>query len=1345
MSGIRTVSRGSRAGVAAGVASLVCLSIAPAAVALFGAALLMSQSATAATGTWTGANNATWNSSATNWSGVSGTPWDSTNGPANDAVFNSASITAWVSGTVYAKSVAFPSTGILYSNPASGISLSGNSTFSAASGRAGFMYASLFGSGTLTKSDAGDITVFNQVGFGANTFNGAVVVDAGRLYLNAGGSGASGGRALASASSYTINSGATIAMLGNEPMGSGPITVNSGTLRHEAGSAQFQSVGALTLNGGTVLSAQGAGASFQGLALTGNVTVGGASASTIGTQESTNNGVHLFFNASDPAQQRTFNVADATGDLGADLVVSASLLNSSHTGTAAGLIKTGAGLMLLSGSNNYTGATTISNGILVFQNKNTRAGGSAVTAAAAGAVGLGVGGGGVTDYSDSEVASLFNSTLTGFTLNAASGVAIDTTAGNFTQSTALTAARALTKLSANTLTLTGSNTYSGSTTIGGGTLQIGNGGTTGSINSASAIAGATGATLAFNRSDDITFANTISGGVGLTKNGAGAVRLTGAVSYTGTTSITAGVLDFGFVSGTTTWTAPIVGSSGTFRYSGTGTLALSGSVVSANSFTGAVVVDSGVLQMGLRDLSQSRGFTTASGFTVNSGATLAVTRDSISNSAPITLNSGTLAAGLAGGSSNMYQALGPVTMNAGTIVTGQGIGAAFNSYGLNGDVTVGGSAASQILAGAGSDNGVHLAFNAASGGSRTFTVADVTSSAAADLTVLAALLNSSHTSGTINLVKAGAGTMVLAATNLYTGTTFVNAGTLQIGSGSTAGSIDAASAVTGSAGASLVFNRSDSLTFANAVSGGLAVTKLGAGTLTVTGSSSYTGATTLNTGTLQIGNGGATGSLSSASAISGAAGTTLGFNRSDNITFANAISGSLGIAKNGAGSVRLTGPVTSTGTTTIAAGTLDFGFVSGTTTWTAPIVGSGGTFRYSGSGTLLVTGTSFAANSFTGAVVVDSGVLQTGAIDFAQGRGFLNASSFTVNAGATLAIARDANNAAATVTLNSGTLTTGSLGGSSPVFQVLSAVAMNAGSIITGPGIGAAYNTFALDGNVTVGGSGASQILAGAGANNGINLTWNAVAGTSRTFTVNDATGSPATDLTVAASLLNSGNTSNAANLVKAGVGTMRLTGVNAYTGTTAVNAGTLLVDGNNSAATGVVTVANGATLGGSGTLGGAVTVDGILSPGSSPGVLTAPSILLGGPSTSIFEIDGTVRGTGYDGVTITQSGGLTYGGVLSLVFSGTFANDTTFDLFNFSGAALGSFASVTASGPYGSLTFTNNGSGVWTSGSTSLSGQTMTFTQSTGDLVIVPEPGAIALAGLGITAAVAAFRRRRR
>ncbi|MFM8379702.1 MAG: hypothetical protein ACKOB1_10310, partial [Planctomycetia bacterium] len=75
------------------------------------------------------------------------------------------------------------------------------------------------------------------------------------------------------------------------------------------------------------------------------------------------------------------------------------------------------------------------------------------------------------------------------------------------------------------------------------------------------------------------------------------------------------------------------------------------------------------------------------------------------------------------------------------------------------------------------------------------------------------------------------------------------------------------------------------------------------------------------------------------------------------------------------------------------------------------------------------------------------------------------------------------------------------------------------------------------------------------------------------------------------------------------------------------------------------------------------------------------------------------------------------------------------------------SFTSVTATGLYGSLMFTKDGSGVWTSGSTSQAGQTMTFTQSTGDLVIVPEPMTLvfgALASLAVIRMVRNSTRRR-
>jgi fibronectin-binding autotransporter adhesin len=209
-----------------------------------------------------------------------------------------------------------------------------------------------------------------------------------------------------------------------------------------------------------------------------------------------------------------------------------------------------------------------------------------------------------------------------------------------------------------------------------------------------------------------------------------------------------------------------------------------------------------------------------------------------------------------------------ITLNGGTIDLGYfGTGNAYNqeSIQLNGDVTVSGSVASTVIV----SNGATTAQQGiAFAGIRTITVNDVTGNADGDFIVNGELEN--NDAGNSGFIKAGAGTIVLAANNSYTGGTTINAGTVQVGNGGSVGTLGTGAVINNAA---LAFNFGSLGTVANDISGIGIVRQIGAGSTILTGNNTYTGATQVDAGKLFI-----NGSLSAASAVSVSAGGTLGGN-----------------------------------------------------------------------------------------------------------------------------------------------------------------------------------------------------------------------------------------------------------------------------------------------------------------------------------------------------------------------------------------------------------------------------------------------------------------------------------
>lgn len=153
----------------------------------------------------------------------------------------------------------------------------------------------------------------------------------------------------------------------------------------------------------------------------------------------------------------------------------------------------------------------------------------------------------------------------------------------------------------------------------------------------------------------------------------------------------------------------------------------------------------------------------------------------------------------------------------------------------------------------------------------------------------------------------------------------------------------------------------------------------------------------------------------------------------------------------------------------------------------------------------------------------------------------------------------------------------------------------------------------------------------------------------------------------------------NDGSLVKIGDGTLTLTGDNTWTGTTDVNEGVLLVNGNQSAATGQVTVKSGATLGGNGIIGGAVDVldDGHITAGAainSVGKLTTGSLTLsdnaqldyqfgqaytpGGAFNDLIDVNGDLTLDGKLNIQTSPGGSFDVGVYRVINYTGTLTNN---------------------------------------------------------------------------------------
>jgi len=1031
----------------------------------------------------------------------------------------------------------------------------------------------------------------------------------------------------------------------------------------------------LVLNNGT-LQYLGAGNSTDRL-----FTLGPASAldaSGTGAVQFTNTGAIAFSGAANSAQAVTLT--------GTSTANNSLALQVTDNGTGkTSLSKTGTGTWILrNAASTYTGITTITGGVLGVDHLNNGGQASSIGSSSNAAANLVIGNGatlrytGAGDTTDrlftlSAGTSVIESSGTGAIVFSNTGSAAYSGSGNRTLGLGGTNTGSNTmggsiidgpggittvgKNDAGTWLLTGNNTYTGNTVINNGLLQLGNGGTTGSIASPTIIVDTAG-TLGFNRSDTMTLNGTISGAGNVAQSGTGTTVLTATETYTGGTTINAGTLQLGNGGAN----GSIVGNvtdNGTLAFnrsdiytfgglvSGTGGLTQDGSgttvLTSANTYKGATTVAEGTLLVNADQTAATGDTTVQNGAVLGGngilGGNVTVAQGGALNPGASDGAAGTLTVNgnlsLASGSAMNYQ-FGQANVVGGPL---NDLTVVHGNLSLDGTINVsatpGGSFGPglyRIISYDGTLSGPGLGLGTTPSGTY-----QVQTSVAKQVNLLNSnglALNfwdgpTGHANNTIN-----GGTGVWQGTGgndnwadqtgqfnapyangqfaIFTGTpgtvTVDNSQGVVTSSGMqfavdgyhvTGGNI---ALTTGQViirvGDGTAAGAGMTATIDSSMTGtNVALVKEDLGTLVLTNSNAFTGSTAINGGVVQVTN----------NSFLGGAAATLSFD---------------------GGTLRNTAAFTLARTTTINQGGGTFDTQADLTS--NRVISGAGALTKIGAGTLTLAGT----NTYAGGTTINAGRIAVSSdANLGNASGALTFNNGTLENTAAFTSGR-------TVTLNSpggqfltdADLTlTGSIGGAGSLTKE------GGGALVLAADNSYSGGTLIQTGTLQLGSGGTSGWIQGAVQNNGTLV-----------FDRSD-------------SMSFAGLISGTGSVEQQGNGTTVLSAANTYTGPTAVRAGSLIINGDQTAATGSTSVDGGGTLGGKGTIGGDVSIadGGTLSPGdvgAAPGTLSIKGSLamsdtsnlnvnlgqanvVGGPLNDLVQTNGDLTLDGTLNVSVPSGG----------------------------------------------------------------------------------------------------------